>query len=169
MSLLYRGYAGHRKPWLIGMAVALAVARVADGRVRWPNDVVRDGRKVAGVLTELVGDPVRVPVIGVGLNLRYSSFLAGLEMAGSVNAESDAEEVARQIVAEIERVPEPSNWASISQLWFDLDDTPGKAYRLHSGELAVALRVGNDGSLVCSVNGEQRSVMAAEAILGPVL
>jgi BirA family biotin operon repressor/biotin-[acetyl-CoA-carboxylase] ligase len=49
----------------------LAAARVAQGLgvdagVRWPNDVVVDGRKLAGVLAELVDGPAIL--LGVGMN-----------------------------------------------------------------------------------------------------
>ena len=49
----------------------LAAARVAQGlgvdaRLRWPNDVVVSGRKLAGVLAELVDGPAIL--LGVGMN-----------------------------------------------------------------------------------------------------
>ena len=58
---------------LAGLAIVggLAAAQVArglgvDARLRWPNDVVVDGRKLAGVLAELVDGPAIV--LGVGMN-----------------------------------------------------------------------------------------------------
>lgn len=58
---------------LVG-AVALAEAlreTEADARIKWPNDVQLDGRKVAGILTELSAEPERVHfvVLGIGVNL----------------------------------------------------------------------------------------------------
>ncbi|ATB38404.1 bifunctional biotin--[acetyl-CoA-carboxylase] synthetase/biotin operon repressor [Cystobacter fuscus] len=55
-------------------AVALAETlreQDADARIKWPNDVQLDGRKVAGILTELSADPdqVHFVVLGVGVNL----------------------------------------------------------------------------------------------------
>ncbi|WNG16478.1 biotin--[acetyl-CoA-carboxylase] ligase [Cystobacter fuscus] len=55
-------------------AVALAETlreQDADARIKWPNDVQIDGRKVAGILTELSADPdqVNFVVLGVGVNL----------------------------------------------------------------------------------------------------
>ena len=64
-----------RWPWLpllAGAAVAEAVSRTTglDAGLKWPNDVVVDDRKLAGVLLERVETP-RGPaaVIGVGLNV----------------------------------------------------------------------------------------------------
>jgi BirA family biotin operon repressor/biotin-[acetyl-CoA-carboxylase] ligase len=60
-------------PELPSLAIVggLAAARVAQGlgvdaQVRWPNDVVVDGRKLAGVLAELISGPAIL--LGVGLN-----------------------------------------------------------------------------------------------------
>lgn len=55
-------------PLLGGLAVALAVREVAevDAVLKWPNDVLIDGRKVCGLLAEAVGGAV---VLGFGLNV----------------------------------------------------------------------------------------------------
>ena len=47
----------------------LAVARTAgpSARVKWPNDVLVDGRKVAGILVEQAGPDAAV--LGIGLNV----------------------------------------------------------------------------------------------------
>ena len=52
-----------------GLAVAEAVAAVPgapDTMLKWPNDLLVDGAKLAGILLERTGDQV---VIGVGVNL----------------------------------------------------------------------------------------------------
>lgn len=65
-----------RWPWiplLTSLAVAAAVRREAqvDARLKWPNDVMVEDRKLAGVLVELVEVAGRPPaaVIGIGLNV----------------------------------------------------------------------------------------------------
>jgi BirA family biotin operon repressor/biotin-[acetyl-CoA-carboxylase] ligase len=57
-------------PPLLPLAAGVAVASVlgSDSRVKWPNDVLVDGRKVAGILVE--GRPQeRWAVVGIGLNV----------------------------------------------------------------------------------------------------
>ena len=59
-------------PLLAGVAVAEAVERTTgvQARLKWPNDVVVDDRKLAGVLLERVESrPGPAAVIGVGLNV----------------------------------------------------------------------------------------------------
>jgi BirA family biotin operon repressor/biotin-[acetyl-CoA-carboxylase] ligase len=67
------GSLGVRIGWACLMAVRGAMARAgADAEragFKWPNDVRVDGRKVLGVLTELVGQgPGRALLVGVGCN-----------------------------------------------------------------------------------------------------
>jgi BirA family biotin operon repressor/biotin-[acetyl-CoA-carboxylase] ligase len=64
---------------LAALAVRDTVAAFVHGaevRVKWPNDVLVERRKVAGILIEcdLVGDLVRSAVVGVGLNVNSSDF-----------------------------------------------------------------------------------------------
>jgi BirA family biotin operon repressor/biotin-[acetyl-CoA-carboxylase] ligase len=58
------------------LACGIALAEVFESeavpvRLKWPNDVLLDGRKLAGILCELAqdGDGARTLVIGVGVNL----------------------------------------------------------------------------------------------------
>jgi BirA family biotin operon repressor/biotin-[acetyl-CoA-carboxylase] ligase len=56
-----------------GIAVAEAIAATVPLRaeIKWPNDVLLGGRKVAGVLTELEAETerVRFVIVGIGVNL----------------------------------------------------------------------------------------------------
>lgn len=68
-----------------GVATAEAVGEETglEARVKWPNDVVIDGKKLAGVLAEALSRNGAVPaaVLGVGLNLSLPGDLAP-EVAG---------------------------------------------------------------------------------------
>lgn len=61
-------------PLLAGLALRAAAAEVLPQQVevslKWPNDLLLDGRKAAGVLAELLPDASAV-VIGAGVNLRH--------------------------------------------------------------------------------------------------
>lgn len=57
------------------LAAAVAVTRAcreagADAEIKWPNDVLVDGHKIAGILTEMEGEADRVSwiVMGIGVN-----------------------------------------------------------------------------------------------------
>ncbi|MGC1276245.1 MAG: biotin--[acetyl-CoA-carboxylase] ligase [Planctomycetaceae bacterium] len=58
-----------------GLAVRDAVAAVVPGhavKVKWPNDVYLDGRKVCGILTEVPSAFPDRAVVGIGLNVNNS-------------------------------------------------------------------------------------------------
>jgi BirA family biotin operon repressor/biotin-[acetyl-CoA-carboxylase] ligase len=62
-----------------GLAVRDAVAHAApaaDVRIKWPNDVLVAGRKVAGVLVEAVtsGSRVDAVIVGIGINVHTRTF-----------------------------------------------------------------------------------------------
>jgi BirA family biotin operon repressor/biotin-[acetyl-CoA-carboxylase] ligase len=58
---------------ICSLAVCDAISEVADlcARVKWPNDVLIDGRKVCGILTELdvLEARVRYAIVGIGINV----------------------------------------------------------------------------------------------------
>ena len=71
-------------PHLVGLPLAVGVA-IADAlhacgvevRLKWPNDVLLDGRKLAGILIETAAVPDGVwAIIGIGINLTLPQDLA---------------------------------------------------------------------------------------------
>jgi BirA family transcriptional regulator, biotin operon repressor / biotin---[acetyl-CoA-carboxylase] ligase len=94
-------------PALLPLAAALAVAEVAGpgAKIKWPNDVLLDGRKVAGILTE--GRPQDGwAVLGVGLNvaLRIEDLPPELhDSAGTLGLEpADVEPTLDRLLAALE-------------------------------------------------------------------
>ena len=69
-------------PLAVGVAIAEALAQFdVDAKLKWPNDVLLDGKKLAGVLIETAvvkGAPVDQvwAVIGIGINLAVPEHLA---------------------------------------------------------------------------------------------
>jgi BirA family biotin operon repressor/biotin-[acetyl-CoA-carboxylase] ligase len=67
-----------------GLAVHSAVQEI-DSRLipdlKWPNDVLIDGKKFCGILTEMNAEVTRVRhvVVGIGLNVNQSSFPTDLQ------------------------------------------------------------------------------------------
>lgn len=60
-----------------GVAVAEAIAQEGvSPQLKWPNDVTLGGRKVAGILTEMLSSGERIDhlVIGIGVNLNVDDF-----------------------------------------------------------------------------------------------
>ncbi len=95
-------------PALLPLAAGLAVAEVvgAAGVVKWPNDVLVDGRKVAGILAE--GRPDEGwAVLGIGINvaLRIHELPPELhDTAGTLGLEpADLEPTLERLLVDLER------------------------------------------------------------------
>jgi len=58
---------------LSGVAVARAIRKTTglNPRIKWPNDILLDGKKIAGILVESVleGEAVRYAAVGIGINV----------------------------------------------------------------------------------------------------
>ena len=71
-------------PFAAGLAVIdmLAALYGVDAGLKWPNDVLVDGRKLAGILVELAPGSARrsevAAVVGLGLNLNVVGFPSGI-------------------------------------------------------------------------------------------
>jgi BirA family biotin operon repressor/biotin-[acetyl-CoA-carboxylase] ligase len=76
-------------PLLAGVAVARGTAEIAelDVGLKWPNDVLVSGRKLAGILAERVDDAL---VLGVGLNVSLTADERPTEGATSLHLEGAA-------------------------------------------------------------------------------
>lgn len=82
-SLLWRFQFGAAALSGLSLCVGVALIRalrdfdVNTAQLKWPNDVLVDGKKLAGILIELQGDleGPSAAVIGVGINLNFNSSL----------------------------------------------------------------------------------------------
>jgi BirA family biotin operon repressor/biotin-[acetyl-CoA-carboxylase] ligase len=103
LSLLWQFNAGASQLGGLSLAIAVAVMRalretgLTTSGVKWPNDILVGGRKLAGILLELAGEaagPCAV-VVGVGLNVRA----AESEMAAVAQPWTDLESELGKTVA----------------------------------------------------------------------
>ncbi|MEY4424897.1 MAG: hypothetical protein RJB56_524 [Actinomycetota bacterium] len=76
-------------PLMAGLAMQKAVNHFIEGseaKIKWPNDVLVNDKKISGVLTELVPDLSGV-VVGAGLNILQGREELPIEAATSLNLE----------------------------------------------------------------------------------
>ncbi len=94
-----------------GLAVRAAIQQV-DSRVspdlKWPNDVLIDGKKVCGILTEMNAEATRVRyiVVGVGINVNQASFpreLAATSLRLATGSEWSRVELAAALLKSLDR------------------------------------------------------------------
>lgn len=89
-STIVRPACGAQRAAELGFVAALAVADIVpagrDVRVKWPNDVLVDGGKVAGILLESAvgqGGQVDHVVMGIGINVGFAPQLPEMRYPGA--------------------------------------------------------------------------------------
>ncbi len=85
----------------LGLAAAEAIARATDIEcdLRWPNDVMLEGKKVAGILVHLLDGTA---VAGIGMNVNHTGFPAELAPeATSLRLASGREHAREDLLAEL--------------------------------------------------------------------
>jgi len=170
-SAIQWGYADYPSMPLLGMAWAIAVAELCDAQLQWPNDVVINGKKVAGVLTEVALDPGgrRIPVVGIGLNLRQAEFPPEIAHRATSLAQQgrDPKTAAQQLSALLEIskwIPDPDGWAHIADRWMSRDVTPGKRMKLPNGMEVEAREITSSGRLLAESQSGTLEVDVAEVL-----
>lgn len=102
-----------QRQFVLTQWVALAVAETLDrfipgvARVKWPNDLLLEGKKVGGILIEnaLSGDVISQSIVGIGLNVnqREFSFPGATSMSLVTNRFFDLNGVLEVLLEELEK------------------------------------------------------------------
>lgn len=97
-SLILAARAAQAQMYTLAAAVAAAKAArtlcpTLEPRIKWPNDLIINGRKCAGILCELCADSV---IIGIGINVNQTRFTGELtDKATSLLREAGGEPLDR--------------------------------------------------------------------------
>jgi BirA family biotin operon repressor/biotin-[acetyl-CoA-carboxylase] ligase len=157
-------------PRLLPLAAGVALSSVAgeDARIKWPNDVLLGGRKVAGILVE--GRPQEAwAVLGIGLNvaLRRDDFPPELRAtATSMGLEPDAiEPTLERLLESLERWT-AADAADVLDAVRARDALLGRAVRWASGAGRGA-GIDGDGRLVVATAGGDVALDSGEVHLMP--
>jgi BirA family biotin operon repressor/biotin-[acetyl-CoA-carboxylase] ligase len=154
------------------LAVAEAIEAVASlaPRLKWPNDILVNGRKIAGILLESRVAAEPVVVVGIGINLGQRAFPSALTAtATSVRIES-GRTVQREAMLEAALAAfdvwraalEGQGFAAVRARWLELADTIGRA--VSSEEcVGIATDLDAEGALVVRDHaGRLHHVVAGE-------
>lgn len=168
-SLLWRFTQGARELAGLSLATGVALARALraagarDARLKWPNDIVIRGAKLAGILIEMQGDVLgpSAAVIGIGVNVRSDPAvtamvdqpLTDLETAGGITV--DRSELLARLLRELVAVLDvfaAQGFAPLRAEWQQLhaQQDRGVTLVLPDGRTlgGVARGVADDGALL---------------------
>ncbi|MCX5893980.1 MAG: biotin--[acetyl-CoA-carboxylase] ligase [Deltaproteobacteria bacterium] len=160
------------------VAVARALKRVAGVApgIKWPNDLLLNGKKLGGILTEMEteSEQIRHLVVGLGLNVNNAAFPAELQPIATSLALATGRPHSRVKILQawLEEFEElygrflAREFAGILEEWRSLTVTLGHRVTVRQGPLTIcgqALDVAADGALlVQTASGEVVRVTSGE-------
>jgi len=175
-SLLWRFPPG-TNPGGLSLAVGVGVARAlrkvgaGDTALKWPNDVLRGGRKLGGILIEMSNTAV---VIGIGVNLRLPAAMPAdlREQAAALDAGTDANALLAALLSELLTVLDEfaaGGFAALREEWQARHAWTGKAVRVALHEAAVVegicAGVADDGALLLETADGVQRILAGDVSL----
>ena len=157
---------------------SIKAATGLESQIKWPNDVLINGKKVCGILIEsdVQRNKVNYAIIGIGINvnLRITDFpeiqLIATSLSNELGREVSRLSVIRYLLAEVERLYLAlSAGGSLYEEWRNSLVTLGKKVRVAAGETThegVAESVARDGSLLLrGLDGNLTRIVAGDISL----
>jgi BirA family biotin operon repressor/biotin-[acetyl-CoA-carboxylase] ligase len=165
---------------MAGVAVARTIRQFdADASIKWPNDVLIDGKKVCGILTEMDAevDHIGFVVIGIGINanlsvdelpeeLRPGSTSLSSITGENINRAVFVQALLRSLEAEYLRF-KVEGFSNILKDWISLSDTIGRQVEVITPLKIIAGKatgVTAEGALIVETPEGMQEVMAGRCI-----
>ena len=186
-SVLLRPKLGPREATQISVASAVALRRAIQSEtglkpeIKWPNDLLVGGKKVAGILTELNAelDHINYVILGIGVdvNLNASDFPAELrktatslklELDSAVSRPGLAAAILRELDVEYQLLA-ARNFAEIANEWESHCTTLGRRISIKIGDRQISGRaecLDEDGALLLRTeHGHLERVMGGDVTI----
>lgn len=161
-----------------GMAVCRGLQEMTglDTMIKWPNDIVRNGRKICGILTEMSSEMecINYVVVGIGININNTKFPEDIaDVATSVKLETGRTHRRSDIIACVLKhlkkyydiFLQTEDLSLLKDEYNSLMINAGKKVLVVQGAEsweAVAKSIDDDGELIIEKNGQTSRVMSGE-------
>ena len=186
MSVLLRPAMPAERAPLITFCCALAMAKAVrrvtalDVKIKWPNDLVLNGKKLCGILLEMVFDAQGYAVVaGTGLNVRGGAYPPELaDRATSIDEWGDVPDRSLLIAAYLQELDaalaalERGGFAGIAEEFRQMCITLGSQVHVlgaDSSFTGVAEDIDETGALLVRTDGELRQVLAGDVSVRGVM
>ncbi|KNC17696.1 biotin--[acetyl-CoA-carboxylase] synthetase [Pantoea sp. RIT-PI-b] len=186
MSMYWRLEEGPAAAMGLSLVIGIIMAEVIQSlgapevRVKWPNDLYLNDRKLAGILVELTGktgDAAQI-VIGAGVNLLMRSEGATEINQGWINLQEAGIDIDRNVLAakllnslrEALPIFERDGLAPFVKRWEALDNFINRPVKLLIGDrevYGIARGIDKQGGLLLERDGEVKSWVGGEISLRP--
>jgi BirA family biotin operon repressor/biotin-[acetyl-CoA-carboxylase] ligase len=157
----------------VGIAEALRELGVDGVALKWPNDILRDHRKLGGILIELASSAA---IVGVGLNLRLPTELPDdvRDNAAALERDIDRNELLARLLVSLHGVLHEfgvGGFAALRERWLALNayaDEPVRILSEYSPPLeGRCAGVDADGALLLKTTGGVQRVISGDVSLRP--
>lgn len=165
---------------LAGLVAAKAISQLGlNARLKWPNDVLINERKVCGVLTEADAELEKVNylIVGIGINANFEPELfpsefrsAATTIRRELGMEISRVELVQRLLEELEREYEIFNrgeFSAILEEWKKLSATIGARVRvITSGRTidGVAEDLDEDGALLVNTGEKIERIITGDCV-----
>ncbi len=160
----------------LGFVAALAVAEAVDRlagpgtALKWPNDVLRAGAKLAGILLERLEDGA--VLAGIGANVRHTppNMPYPVTSLSAVGCPAGSDELLMAVMEQLEQgwaAWQAAGFGPVLARWRARGPAPGAPLRVRLGTASLngqfaGLR--DDGALLLDANGERQALLAGDVL-----
>ncbi len=141
----------------ISYAAAVAVAESlisfgANARIKWPNDIMVDGRKISGILIEYLKDFV---IVGIGVNITSNPRVAAAYTTTRLNkySRANAMDVLGAVMRNLDKWRD-ADFSHVRTRWMALADGLNKNV-MYRGVAAQLMGIDENGAVILSHDGER--------------
>jgi BirA family biotin operon repressor/biotin-[acetyl-CoA-carboxylase] ligase len=175
-STILRPACGAARATELGFVAALAVADIVpegrEARVKWPNDVLVDGGKVAGILPESAvgaGGEVEHVVMGIGVNVGFAPQLPEMRYPGAALGGSVEEALEKLTASLAVRLAQwrSAGFETVRAAWLAIAGPLGLEVDVKLGEELVRGRFAGmdcEGALLLDTPAGPRKIVAGELL-----
>ncbi len=148
-----------RLSYAIAVAVAETIASFgAHPEIKWPNDILVEGKKIAGILIEYSG---RFVVVGIGININSNPTVDKYKTTKLDNyAETPMRELLNRLMRNIDKWRN-ADFRAVRNRWTELAACINKQVK-YQGEIAELIGINENGALVLRRNSQYLLVYGDE-------
>ena len=149
--------------------------------LKWPNDVYLGGKKLAGILIDLEGQPLESchSVIGIGINLAMPDVSAKQvdqpwsELRSIVGQNIDRNKLVAEIIIQLRKRLQQHQFSGLEEMlddWHNNDIYYNKPIKIITGDnevFGISRGINDQGALLMEINGKISPVFGGEVSLRP--
>lgn len=162
---------------MAGVATASAIQQLAPVKLKWPNDILLNGKKLAGILCEYIPDTNPAVIVGIGINLNQTRFPENiqdiatslkLETGETVNRTDFIINLLQNLDSEYKEFLQGKN-ENLIRKWTEQSDMFGKTvtiYKKSKTLVGTALGLNPQGKLILQTAEGKKHILDSGELLG---